>query len=344
MAMRSYTTDVDETPPVFVPAAPELIVSMPMPRLPAPQPLPAPEVEKPTSLTSMISQARQTIEQAIQVVKAALPMPAVTSAQNLLRWAREVKALGATRPDVAKAVATLELAYPPRPDGGGVFEAFKSFVVEVAEVAENSVALQVVAAVGTGGLSLVAQAGIDAATGREGAVTGLVRDVVEHPLEVVKSLPGVVLTETGLPGLALDALSLGGAAVHGGLGDDSAVGRAAGNIRDGAEGLQQAAKDDPVTSLQVIAGAVGTAVGIPGAASWLKKGLVGLFGGTEEPAPEQNTGIVPPGAAPSSASASRLSTRAKVTIVTTLGAAALLGALIAATDFSSPPTSPTSKP
>jgi hypothetical protein len=91
----------------------------------------------------------------------------------------------------------------------------------VVDVARDSVVGQAILAASTGGLSLVAQAAIETATGKGGPITRLAEQIVTDPLDVVKSLPGVALTELGAVGLVADAVSYAGAAVEGAFGESS---------------------------------------------------------------------------------------------------------------------------
>jgi hypothetical protein len=146
----------------------------------------------------------------------------------------------------------------------------------VVDVAVHSVVAQVAAAVLTGGLSLAAQAAVETATGNGGPVTGLVTKLVNDPLEVLKDLPGVLLTETGLPGLVADAASYTGSVLSSVFGDTD-VGNFGKDLTNTVEAVQQAAKDDPMASLEVIAGIAVAAVG--GGTGLLNAGLGDLFGG-----------------------------------------------------------------
>ncbi|MFH1010988.1 MAG: hypothetical protein V1784_07120 [bacterium] len=120
----------------------------------------------------------------------------------------------------------------------------------------NSVACQAIAAVATGGMSLVAQAAYGAATGQKDAVTGLVNQIAKDPGSVAKALPGVLLLESGGIGLGLGAL-------------DSLGLKKAGEIRE-------AALKNPLAASQVVGGAALMAVGQPEGAALVASGIATL--------------------------------------------------------------------
>lgn len=139
----------------------------------------------------------------------------------------------------------------------------------VADEAQRSIALQAVAAVATGGLSLVAQGVIAGASGQANPFTQAVADVAADPLHKgVLAVPGVVLGELGLPGIVATGAKIGAAAVGGLTGSDEikAIGK-------GVGAAQGVLRDRPDISGAIIVGAAGAALGGAGIA-----GLVGALG------------------------------------------------------------------
>lgn len=325
MAARRGTSELEQVempvllPPVVVQQIAPPVPPAPPPPPPPPAPAPAPSVLGRIStvfqqVTQTAEEAKQTLEEAKALVLAVAPLPTSFASTALLQWARELKALAAARPDVAKAIATIESAYPPKDGGGGLLEAFGKAVETVVEaggavidVAAHSVGVQVAVAIATSGLSLAAQAAAEAATGSEGPVLGTIRKAVEEPITIIKELPGVLLTETGLVGVVADVVSATGSVINV-VAPNTSVGQVAGAVAQGVEAIQQGAKDNPAASLAVIGGIAATAVGLPGGRDALLNGIEEILGVHSVPPPAAqppttgNTGFLPPAATAAQAS------------------------------------------
>jgi hypothetical protein len=272
---------------------------------------------------------RPPLKEAIEAQQAALREWAAANPQSPGVFGAVVNAVETAASTVGNAV-------------GSAASAVGNAVEAVAEVAENSVIAQAIAAAATGGLSLAAQLARDQVTGNEGAITRAAKEVVEDPLEVLKKLPGQVLTGTGAIGAAADLLSGAGAAL-GGLGGDSALGDVGRAVTGAVEGAQQAARDNPVESLQVIGGIAAAALGLPLGVKAIADGISGMVdqatgGGSEQhpssPAPPEPPPPPPaPPLAKSSSSATRISPAAVAGAVA-VGLVFVVG-LVIATDSAS---------
>lgn len=178
---------------------------------------------------------------------------------------------------------------------GDVASTAATLTKDLVDVAQDSLIVQTFAAVVTGGLSLAAQ---EAASGGNGPLTSVAKDVASG--DIIKKLPGAVLTGTGLPGLAADALRAAGSAARDVFGADSSVGKVGDAVDHGVQATQEAAREHPIESLEVAAGAAATALGLPIGPKLLADGINGIIN-PDEPQPEsaaplssENTGIVPP--------------------------------------------------
>lgn len=219
------------------------------------------------------------------------------------------------QPGTANLIATSIAEAKAREEQGGVLGAIAdaakavgsvaSTVVKAADavidVAATSVVAQAGAAILTGGLSLVAQAGYEAATGKTGPVLGTLEKAVNDPLKLVSELPGLALTELGLIGAAADVASALGGVVNV-VAPNTPLGNLGRDVQAGVEGVQQAAKDNPEASLQIIGGIAAAAAGLPGGRKLIDEGIKDLLGLNKVPPVEQavppngNTGFVPPAA------------------------------------------------
>lgn len=164
-------------------------------------------------------------------------------------------------PDIGKALGGAVQAV-----GGAVGDVANGAAAAAGEVLKSPL-VQTVLAVETGGLSLAAQGAWSAATGEPTPVSTLVNDIKTDPLKTLSQTPGTLISEFGATG----AITTGAKAVGAGLGTTFHSGL----LHDVGEGInigQQAIKDDPVASLQVIGGGIGAAFGVAGASQVAKAG------------------------------------------------------------------------
>ena len=129
----------------------------------------------------------------------------------------------------------------------------KGFFDKLASTLSHSVALQALAAMATGGLSLVAQAAWGAATGDPTPVNELLQTAIKDPAAIAKAIPGTLLTETGAVGLGLTALSALG-------------------VKD-ADNIKLAAQKDPESAGKILAGVAMLAAGAPGGKDLIAQGV-----------------------------------------------------------------------
>ena len=147
-------------------------------------------------------------------------------------------------------------------------KAIGSVATDVYETARNSVVVQAAAAVATGGMSLIVQGAVEAASGKGGPISSAVKDIGEDPLRELKKVPGVILGVATGSGIIGDALGIASRHTDSSFLDDSA------RILNTTNKVMQ---DDPAASLGIIAGAamaitgVGTAAGVAAVASGVAK-------------------------------------------------------------------------
>lgn len=168
---------------------------------------------------------------------------------------------------------------------------------DVYHAAASNVFVQGVAAVYTGGLSLVGQAAAAGISGQANELTGTVHDIFTDPGKVAKAIPGALL-ESGVTGITADAVKIGAGVLGNVYAKNGAGGGPASNSTIGADPSAQVPasnpfadvyggvgagenilKGDPILSTKIIGGIVmvGTGAGVPAGAALLSSSAAELY-------------------------------------------------------------------